>query len=218
MRQFFERAWYIILASSLMTVGVLAATFVLNQPGAGLNVLYFSCSGSVCPIAAPIDALGNPLTATLGSTTTSAESVQGQVGGIPVATNQTQVGGSTIVPSICQVNTRTYTPISITSIASTKVIVGASGKKTYICGILLTTAVANNIALVEGTGTNCGSSTTGVSGGSTSANGYNLPANGGLSIPFAGWPQMQTATNTDDFCIITSSAGPVAGGVTWVQQ
>lgn len=131
------------------------------------------------------------------------------------------VGGNTvgIVGDPCQTVARTRTPISITTNTTTVIITGAASKKTYICHLFLTSAAADNVAIVEdATGTTCVSPEAGLIGGVTAANGMNFAANGGVSLGNGGYAIAQTATNQNDVCLITSVATPLAGVVTWVQQ
>lgn len=127
--------------------------------------------------------------------------------------------GNLQVGDPCQLNAKSYTPISITTNTTTKIITGASAKKTYICHLFLTSAAADNIGIVEGTtGGTCGSGTAGLIGGTTAANGPNFTANGGFTIGNGGFSVLATATNQNDVCLITSAATPLAGSVVWVQQ
>ena len=80
------------------------------------------------------------------------------------------------------------------------------------------TATAQNIALVEGTGTTCGTGTAGMAGGTTAATGWNFAANSGL-VKGAGsnWV-FKTATAADNVCLLLSSTGQTSGSVRYVQQ
>ncbi len=118
----------------------------------------------------------------------------------------------------CQSIVKTYTPISITTNTTTRIVAPTSAKKTYICYLFLTSAAADNIGIVEGTGGTCGSSTAGVIGGTTAANGPNFAANGGFSIGNGGYAVAATAGTNVDLCLITSAATPLAGHIAWVQQ
>jgi hypothetical protein len=109
----------------------------------------------------------------------------------------------------------TSTPISIT--ANTQIITGASSKQTYICSLNLITAGADNVALVEGTGTTCGTGTAGMAGGSTAATGWNLAANGGLALGSGIGIVARTATAADNVCLLVSGGGQVSGSVVWAQ-
>jgi hypothetical protein len=129
------------------------------------------------------------------------------------------IGSTAVVGDACSVQTPTYTPISITSATTTLIATGTAAKKTYICGLNLFTGLANNVALIEGTtATTCGTSPVGVIGGATAANGFNFAANGGETFGSGVASIAATATAHDDVCIITSSAGPLAGVMKWVQQ
>lgn len=118
----------------------------------------------------------------------------------------------------CQTLTATFTPISITSATTTRIIAPAASKKTYICNLFMLSAIANNIGVVEGTGGTCGAATAGVIGGTTAANGVNLAANSGFALGQGEASVIATAGTNVDFCLITSAVGPLAGIVKWVQQ
>jgi hypothetical protein len=119
----------------------------------------------------------------------------------------------------CALNVATYKPISITTATTTNIITGTAAKKIYICQIVLSSAAADNVAIIEGTtGATCGAGTAAVWGGTTAANGFNFPANGGVSIGNGASFVAQTATNNNDICIITSAATPLAGGIKYVVQ
>ena len=109
----------------------------------------------------------------------------------------------------------TSTPISIT--ASTQIITGTSSKQTYVCSVNLIAGAADNIALVEGTGTTCGSSTAGMAGGPTAATGWNLAANGGLAFGNGQGVIARTATAADNVCLLVSGSGQVSGSIVWAQ-
>lgn len=118
----------------------------------------------------------------------------------------------------CQTVAATFTPINISASGSAKIITGTAAKKTYICHIHVVTNAANNVALVEGTGSNCGTSTAGMAGGTTAATGWNFSANGGISIGNSDRAVAQTATAADDVCLNPSAATQLSGVVVWVQQ
>lgn len=117
----------------------------------------------------------------------------------------------------CRTVANTYTPISITTATTTRIVAPTSAKKTYICNIILTSAAADNVGIVEGTGGTCGTGTAGVIGGTTAANGPNFAANGGLVFGGGGYFVAATAGTNVDLCLITSAATPLAGGIKWVQ-
>lgn len=117
----------------------------------------------------------------------------------------------------CEAATQTYAPISITTATTTRIVTPSASNKTYICGLILVTAAANNVGIVEGTGGTCGSGTAGVIGGTTAANGPNYSANGGMVLQASKTAHAQTAGTNVDLCLITSAATPLAGGIRYVQ-
>lgn len=118
----------------------------------------------------------------------------------------------------CQTEAPTYTPVSISASGSAKIITGVSAKKVYICQINLVTNAANNVALTEGTGTNCGTSKAGIIGGTTASSGWNFSANGGISIGHGGYSVLAAATNADDVCLDPSASTQLSGMVKWVAR
>jgi hypothetical protein len=127
-------------------------------------------------------------------------------------------GTNTAILDPCESIAQTSTPISMTSATTTRIVAPASSKKTYVCGLTISTGLANNVAVVEGTGGTCGTGTAGVIGGTTAANGFNFAANGGFVMPAGKIAHAITAGTNVDLCLITSSAGPLAGVVKWVQK
>jgi hypothetical protein len=111
-------------------------------------------------------------------------------------------------------------PISLT--ASAQVITGTASKKTYICSIDLVSATAQNIALVEGTGTTCATNIFGLAGGTTAATGWNFAANGGLTKGSGNGtvysPSADTNATAANVCLLLSSTGQTSGQITFVQQ
>lgn len=118
----------------------------------------------------------------------------------------------------CEANLQSYAPISITTATTTRIVAPSASNKTYICHLFLTSAAADNIGIVEGTGGTCGTGTAGVIGGTTAANGPNFAANGGVALHAGGKvAAAQTAGTNVDLCLITSAATPLAGGIKYVQ-
>lgn len=119
----------------------------------------------------------------------------------------------------CQSGTKSYLNISQTS--NTKIITGVSGKNTYICSFFIAPlSSATNIALVEGTGSTCGTGTAGVpgtTGGSTAATGANLSANGGFVLGTGVGAVGKNGTTADDICLLQSAANQISGGLSYVQ-
>lgn len=120
-------------------------------------------------------------------------------------------GGLLVGMTVCD----TPIPVSITSGTTTLLITGVASRHIYICHLNLVTAIANNVAIITGTGATCGTSTAGVFGGTTAANGWNFAANGGIALGTGIGIVGRTETTGDSICAITSSAGPLAGSITY---
>lgn len=120
----------------------------------------------------------------------------------------------------CSSQAHIYAPISITSNTTTQITLlnGVASEKTYICHIHLFTGSINNVALVEGSGSTCGTGTAGLIGGTTAANGWNFVANQGLVDGTGTNAIAATATAANNVCIITSSSGPLTGEIVAAQQ
>lgn len=123
----------------------------------------------------------------------------------------------TVTVDPCEASAQTYAPISITTATTTRIVTPSASNKTYICGLMLVTAAANNVGIVEGTGGTCGTGTAGVIGGTTAANGPNYSANGGMVLQAGKVAHAVTAGTNVDLCLITSAATPLAGGIKYVQ-
>lgn len=132
-------------------------------------------------------------------------------------TNWDRQRPSSAVLNPCETVAQSYAPISITSATTTRIVTPSASNKTYICGLIIVTGAANNVAIVEGTGGTCGTGTAGVIGGTTAANGSNFSANGGLVLQAGKTAHAQTAGTNVDLCVITSSVGPYSGGIKYVQ-
>jgi hypothetical protein len=116
----------------------------------------------------------------------------------------------------CSINMRNVVPLNLT--ASAQLAAGISGKYTYICSVHLVTATAQNIALVEGTGTTCGTSTAGMAGGATAATGWNLAVNQTIALGNGANWILATATAGRNVCLLSSGSGQISGAIQYVQQ
>src|SRR5574337_854477 len=175
-----------------------------------------ACAGdntSGCSVESRLQRIAQNLTtlnSTAGSSIVAGTNLIGKV--TPNDGTNSQIFGP------CQTVAATFTPINISASGSAKIITGTAAKKTYICHIHVVTNAANNVALVEGTGSNCGTSTAGMAGGTTAATGWNFSANGGISIGNSDRAVAQTATAADDVCLNPSAATQLSSVVVWVQQ
>lgn len=108
-----------------------------------------------------------------------------------------------------------WTKISQT--AGAQLITGAATKQTYVCNLFIYSATAQNVALVEGTGTVCATGIAGMMGGSTAATGQNLAANQGFVLPASTVPWAKTVTAADNVCLLQSGTGQISGVIVWTQ-
>jgi hypothetical protein len=104
-------------------------------------------------------------------------------------------------------------PISQT--ASTDLV--TSTNKLHICGYKLISATAQNLSLVEGTGSTCGTGTAALDGATTAANGSAVAANGGWGL-VSERPFMVTQTTADHLCLLQSGSGLVAGFISYIDH
>jgi hypothetical protein len=131
---------------------------------------------------------------------------------------KTTDGTHTIIIDPCQGQTKVF--VSINQTGNAKLITGTSTEKIYVCSINLVTATAQNIAVVEGTGSTCGTGTAGVLGfgGATAATGWNFAANGGVAYGNGAASVGAEGTAADDLCIFQSGSGQVSGGMSYAVQ
>lgn len=143
---------------------------------------------------------------------------QKSAGATGVAAVRPTDGTRNAIVDPCEATLQSYAPISITTATTTRIVAPSASNKTYICHLFLTSAAADNVGIVEGTGGTCGTGTAGVIGGTTAANGPNFAANGGVALHAGGKVAVaQTAGTNVDLCLITSAATPLAGGIKYVQ-
>jgi len=118
----------------------------------------------------------------------------------------------------CKAQVKLYASISQT--ANTQLVAGTASKKIYVCSIHVVAAAAANVAVVEGTGSVCGTSAAGVSGfgGATAATGWNFAANGGIALGNGDSSLGAEGTGGDNLCIFNSGSGQVSGGISYVVQ
>lgn len=192
-------------SAEVVTVqGIASMTPFLSNPGTAAN-------WGIGATAAAVPANANYLGFNSGGNLTGVSSA---------APLPTRAGDGTrqAVIDPCEATTQTYAPISITTATTTQIVAASASNKTYICSLFLTSAAADNVGIVEGTGGTCGTGTAGVIGGTTAANGPNFTANGGVFLQAGGKTAVaQTAGTNVGLCLITSAATPLAGGIRYVQ-
>jgi hypothetical protein len=127
-------------------------------------------------------------------------------------------GTNFLVVDPCKAHTKLFASISQTG--NTQLVAGTAGKKIYVCSIHVVAAVATDVAVVEGTGTVCGTGAAGVAGfgGATAATGWNFAANGGIALGNGDSSLGAEGTSGDNLCIFNSGSGQVSGGISYVVQ
>lgn len=108
--------------------------------------------------------------------------------------------------------------VAISLTGNALLVTGATARRYAICSIILVNAAAENISLVEGSGSTCGTGTTAVIGSTTAANGPNLGANGGFSAGSGNGTIAIQNNPGNDICLLKSGAGVVAGNMTIAAQ
>jgi hypothetical protein len=127
-------------------------------------------------------------------------------------------GSNFLVVDPCKAQTKSYASINQT--ASAQLVAGTASKKIYVCSIHVVVAAATDVAVVEGTGTTCGTGTAGVGGfgGATAATGWNFAANGGIALGNGDSSLGAEVTSGDNLCVFNSGSGQVSGGISYVVQ
>ena len=154
---------------------------------------------------------------TAGSASTEVVTVQGVASMTPILARPSDgTRNGNIDP--CEANVQTYAPILMTTATTLQIIAPSASNKNYICSLFLNASAIDNVALVEGTGGSCVTGITGVIGGTTTGNGFNFIANGGVFLQAGGKVAVaQTAGTNVGTCLITSTTGPLIGSVRYVQ-
>jgi hypothetical protein len=122
-------------------------------------------------------------------------------------------------PDPCVLGTGISAPISLSAATSAIIITHSGTKSTYICHLDIVVSGADNVALIEGNTSLCGTGTYGLAGGITAATGWNFAANSGIAIGNgAGTVISADHAAGDDVCLLPSSTAQISGSVRYVQQ
>jgi hypothetical protein len=118
----------------------------------------------------------------------------------------------------CQSNPKSY--LSFSQTANTQVLAGTASRKIYPCSFHVVTATAQNVALIEGTGSTCATNPVGVVGfgGATAATGWNFAANGGIAYGDGSNSLGAESVAGDNVCLFQSGSGQLSGGMSYVVQ
>lgn len=140
--------------------------------------------------------------------------VQGNASGVPVPVI---VGNAvTVYPAmnstgtVSQVQSDSSAAINVSTAATTTLVALAAGKSIYVTAWDIVVAAADNVTLEYGTGSNCGTGTTALTGP------YNMAANGGLAKG-SGLGVIFKVPAGNALCIVTSAAVQASGSVSYAQ-
>jgi hypothetical protein len=213
---------FLLMAQQPVSVSNSPTVVATQSTASNLKVDLSGTAANATAIKVDNSAVTQPISGTVTANIQSNASVNlAQYNGSTVASSNPVFiretdGTNSVVLDPCRTNANTFKPISQT--ASTQLVTGTSAKKIYICSINIVTAAANNVALVEGTGTTCATGTAGMAGGTTAATGWNFAANGGLTQGNGMGSIMAEATNADNLCLLQSAAVQLSGVIGYVVQ
>lgn len=189
-----------------------------GSPGSAVLTIQGIGSGTAVPVSGTFYQATQPVS-NGGTFAVQDATVEGAISASVMQVNTKQIGGTAVVADPCQANAKTTLPINEATSSTTKIISGTTAKHTYICSILLVSATAQNVNIITGTGSNCGTAHAGLFGGTTAATGPNLSANNGWTLGNgAATVAGGNDTAADDTCYTSSSTGQVSGVLTFVQQ
>jgi hypothetical protein len=156
--------------------------------------------------------------AQVGGTTTTTNTGNASAGTqrVVLATDQPTVPVSFTAADPCYGAVKVVALINLT--ASARIVTGTSAKKTYICSVQLVAGAATNVAIIEGSGSTCGTSPLGLFGGATAATGWNLAANGGIAFGSGIGTLAASTVNANDICVLVSAANQISGSIAYVTQ
>jgi hypothetical protein len=101
--------------------------------------------------------------------------------------------------------------VAISQAANAQLLTVPAARRVFFCHFFVVGADAENISLVEGTGSTCATGTLAVIGGATAANGMNFAAGGGAVDGIGSSWIAKTAVPGNNVCLFQSASGRVAG-------
>jgi hypothetical protein len=172
----------------------------------GLNVL--GVNANVLSSALPIGAAtaANQEVTAAGTSATSAQAVQGLTGGVPLPTNSANTGGSPT--SIIQAGASV--PISISTATTTQLVAAVGGKAIYVTAWDVISAGTTNFSFEYGSGSNCATGTTALTGA------YSLVAQFGAAKGSGLGPVLVVPAG-NALCAVSSAAVQVSGSLAYTQ-
>lgn len=194
---------------ALGTAGAPSADVITIQGAASMTAVKTDGSG----VTQPVSIAGN--VATTDAATSATGSAVPAKASYTGGSDGTNLVGYFVDP--CQRGAKSYAVINMSTATTTRIIAPVAAKKNYICSVVIVAGAADNVAIVEGTGGTCGTATAGMAGGTTAASGFNLAANGGLTLGNGYSSVLASAGSNVDTCLVTSAAAQLSGTITYVQ-
>lgn len=81
----------------------------------------------------------------------------------------------------------------------------------YICAIHLQSSTAQNVSVIQGTGTVCATNAVVLDGGTTTTPHLAMAASGGFVLSLGSGNFLKTTTTAQHLCVLQSSTGQVSG-------
>jgi hypothetical protein len=136
-------------------------------------------------------------------------------GAVPGASNSVSFGSDP-----CTFLQKTNQWIGGTVSGSVQIIALVTGKRIFICSMVLMASGATSLSVAEGQGASCAAPNQvgilGVATNLSAANGMSFPASGGLTLGNGTGSIAQTTNTSTNVCLYTSSSVVVGGNVTYV--
>jgi len=183
-----------------------ASGSVWGSAPAGLNVLGVNANVLSSALPAGAATAANQEVTAAGTSATSAQAVQGVTGGVPMPTTSANTGGN--LTSIVQAGASVA--INISSATTTQLVAAVSGKAIYVTAWDVIAAGAGSITLEYGSGSNCGTGTTPLTGA------YSLVAQSGIAKGNGLGPVLVTPAGSA-LCALTSAAVQMSGSLSYTQ-
>ena len=148
---------------------------------------------------------------TLNGAATAANQTAPQAAtGSAAPANAVQAGAVSSGNLVGMIQSDASQPINISTATTTQLVALSSGKKIYVTSWDVIAAGAGNITLEYGTGTNCGTGTTALTGA------YNLTAQAGVAKGNGLGPVLVVPAG-NALCALTSAAVQISGSVAYTQ-
>lgn len=206
---------------ALGTAGTASADVITVQGVTSMTPLKVDGSGFIQPVSGTVTAnIG-----TVSTLSTAALQTTGNTSLASVVTNQTAVQGATgsTVPAsavlvganstgntVALIQASASAAINVSTATTTQLVALSSSKKIYVTSFDVIAADTGNITFVYGTGSNCGTGTTSLTGA------YNLVAQAGIAKGNGLGPVLVVPAS-NALCVTTTQAIQMSGSVSYTQ-